>query len=46
VYRLPGLSKKAAAAVVGLAEEEFPDWTRGVGRPKALTLVEAQCCVA
>jgi len=41
VYRLPGLSKKAAAVVVGLAEEEFPDWTRGVGRPKALTLVEA-----
>ncbi len=41
MYRLPGLSKKAAAVVVGLAEEEFPDWTRGVGRPKALTLVEA-----
>jgi hypothetical protein len=41
VYRLPGLSKKAAAVVVELAEQEFPDWNRGVGRPKALTLIEA-----
>jgi DDE superfamily endonuclease len=41
VYRLPGLSIKAAAVVVELAEEEFGDWTRMVGRPKALTLVEA-----
>jgi len=41
VYRLPGLSLKAAAVVVELAEQNFPDWNRGVGRPKALTLVEA-----
>jgi hypothetical protein len=41
VYRLPGLSRKAAAAVVELAEQEFPNWDRGVGRPKALTLLEA-----
>jgi hypothetical protein len=41
VYRLPGLSKKAAAAVVELAEREFPDWNRGVGRPRSLTIVEA-----
>jgi hypothetical protein len=41
VYRLPGLSKKAATVVVELAEQEFPDWNRGVGRPKALTLIEA-----
>lgn len=41
MYRLPGLSLKAAAVVVQLAEEEFPDWDRPIGRPKALTLVEA-----
>jgi DDE superfamily endonuclease len=41
VYRLPGLSKKATAVVVELAEQEFPDWNRGIGRPKALTLIEA-----
>jgi len=41
VYRLPGLSIRAAAVVISLAEEEFPDWDRGVGRPKALRLVEA-----
>lgn len=41
MYRLPGLSRKAAALVVELAEEAFPDWDRGIGRPKGLTLVEA-----
>lgn len=41
MYRLPGLSLKATSVVVDLAEQEFPDWNRGVGRPKALTLVEA-----
>ena len=41
MYRLPGLSRKAAAAVVELAEQEFPDWHRPVGRPRKLTLVEA-----
>jgi hypothetical protein len=41
VYRLPGLSIKATAVVVEYAEQEFPDWDRGVGRPKALTLHEA-----
>lgn len=41
MYRLPGLSLKAAAVVVELARQEFPDWTRGTGRPKALSLVEA-----
>lgn len=41
MYRLPGLSLKAASVVVELAEEAFPDWDRGIGRPKALTLVEA-----
>jgi DDE superfamily endonuclease len=41
VYRLPGLSIKAAAVVVELAQQEFPDWNRGVGRPKALTLIQA-----
>ncbi|MGH8827834.1 MAG: transposase family protein [Jiangellaceae bacterium] len=41
MYRLPGLSKKAAAVVVELAEDAFPNWDRGVGRPKALTLIQA-----
>lgn len=41
MYRLPGLSLKAAAVVVELAEQEFPDWIKGTGRPKALGLVEA-----
>lgn len=40
MYRLPGLSLKAAAVVVKLAEEEFPDWNREIGRPKALSLVD------
>lgn len=41
VYRLPGLSIKAAAVVVELAEQAFPDWNRRIGRPKALALVDA-----
>jgi hypothetical protein len=41
VYRLPGLSLKAAAVVVELAEERFPHWNRGIGRRKALSLVDA-----
>src|SRR5260370_27127937 len=41
VYRLPGLSIKAATLVVELAEQEFPDWHKPVGRPRSLTLPEA-----
>jgi len=42
VYRLPGLSHRAAdAVVVELATEEFPDWHKPVGRPRKLTLVQA-----
>ena len=41
MYRLPGLSINAAAVVVELAEQAFPDWNRPTGRPKALTLLEA-----
>lgn len=41
MYRLPGLSKKAAVLVVELAEREFPGWNRGVGRPRSLTIVQA-----
>src|SRR5260370_32012383 len=37
VYRLPGLSIKAATLVVELAEQEFPDWHKPVGRPRSLT---------
>ena len=33
VYRLPGLSLGAAAVVMDLAQREFPDWDKGVGRP-------------
>ena len=32
---------KAAAVIVDLAEQNFPDWNRGIGRPKALTLIDA-----
>jgi hypothetical protein len=41
VYSLPGLSDEAAADVIELAEKEFPDWHKPVGRPKKLTLVQA-----
>jgi hypothetical protein len=41
VYRLPGLSDRAADVVVELAREEFPDWHKPAGRPKKLTLVQA-----
>ncbi|MEX5712531.1 transposase family protein, partial [Parafrankia sp. FMc6] len=41
VYRLPGLSRKATPVVVELAEQEFPDWHKPVGRPKELSLVDA-----
>lgn len=37
----PGLSRRAALAVVELAEQEFPDWDAPIGRPKALSLVQA-----
>jgi DDE superfamily endonuclease len=36
VYRLPGLSLRAAELVVGLATEAFPDWTPKVDRPPKL----------
>lgn len=41
MYRLPGLSKRASAVVVELAEQAFPEWDRGIGRPRVLTLFEA-----
>lgn len=42
VYRLPGLRLPAAAVVMELAEREFPAWdSKGVGRPRSLTLSEA-----
>jgi hypothetical protein len=41
VYRLPGLSQRAASVVVERAREEFPDWNKPVGRPKELSLVQA-----
>jgi len=36
VYRLPGLSVRAAEFVVKLAIEAFPDWTPKTGRPPKL----------
>lgn len=39
--RLPGLSHRAAAIVVELAEEEFADWDRPVGRPRKLSVLDA-----
>jgi DDE superfamily endonuclease len=41
VYRLPGMSKRACAVVLELAEQEFHQWDRGIGRPRVLTLFEA-----
>ena len=41
VYRLPGLSLRAAELVVELAIEAFPDWTPKVGRPPKLDVVDA-----
>jgi hypothetical protein len=41
VYRLPGLSNRAASVVVKMAEDAFPDWHRPRGRPKAVDLVDA-----
>ena len=41
MYRLPGLSLRAAAVVMELAEREFPAWDKGVGRPRLLTLYQA-----
>jgi DDE superfamily endonuclease/Helix-turn-helix of DDE superfamily endonuclease len=41
VYRLPGLSLRAAELVVELAAEAFPDWTPKVGRRPKLDVVEA-----
>ncbi len=37
MYRLPGLSLRAAAVVMDLAEREFPDWGNEVSRPRSLT---------
>ncbi|MGH3504419.1 MAG: hypothetical protein ACRDQA_26505 [Nocardioidaceae bacterium] len=39
--KLPGLSLRAAAVVVDLAEDHFGDWRPATGRPKKLTLVAA-----
>ena len=41
MYRLPGLSLRAAAFVVELTMQYFPDWDKPVGRPRALSLVDA-----
>ncbi|WP_322777897.1 transposase family protein, partial [Frankia sp. Cas4] len=41
MYRLPGLSVRAGAVVMELAEQKFPDWDMGVGRPRLLSLYEA-----
>jgi hypothetical protein len=41
VYRLPGLSSRAADLVVKWATEEFPDWTPKVGRRPKLDVVGA-----
>jgi hypothetical protein len=41
LYHLPGLSNRAAAVVVELAKQAFPDWNKPVGRPKKLSLLQA-----
>jgi hypothetical protein len=41
VYRLPGLSLRAAELMVELATEAFPDWTPKVGRRPKLDVVGA-----
>lgn len=41
VYRLPGLSLRAALFVVELAVQHFPEWDRPTGRPRALSVVDA-----
>lgn len=41
MYRLPGLSIRAAQFVVELAEAEFPEWDAATGRPRAVTLAGA-----
>jgi transposase len=41
VYRLPGLSLRAAERVMGFMEECFPDWADTGGRPYVFSLVEA-----
>lgn len=41
VYRLAGLSVRAAAFVVALAGQYFPDGDRPVGRPRVLSLLDA-----
>lgn len=41
MYRLPGLSLKAADVVAAMAERHFPDWHRAQGRPRDLDLVGA-----
>jgi hypothetical protein len=41
VYRLPGLSHRAAEYVRDLALSEFADWNKPVGRPKDLSVEQA-----
>lgn len=41
MYRLPGLSHRAAVVVVELAEQHFFDWHQPVGRPRQLSLHDA-----
>lgn len=41
MYRLPGMSKRATAALILMATERFPSWHARQGRPRALTLEQA-----
>jgi Helix-turn-helix of DDE superfamily endonuclease len=41
VYRFPGMSRRATAALLNMAYESFPDWNSQAGQPKALSLPEA-----
>ena len=41
MYRLPGLSRRAAAFVVEAAVQHFADWDRPTGRPRARSAVAA-----
>ena len=40
-YRLPGLSRRPATFVAALASQHLTDWDQPVGRPKALSVVDA-----
>lgn len=40
-YRLPGLSRRAAAVVVERVEEACADWDRPTGRKRELSVLDA-----